>query len=108
MIPRFLDAGTITHASATDGENRRRLATKVGEEPENERKAETENEASDDGEIEGCVFATVDNVARKFSNTERNFSAEIEKSADDREEAAKEEEGTTEFAERIHKSIIEE
>jgi hypothetical protein len=80
----------------------------VGKEPENERKAEAEDEASDDGKIKRGVLATVNDVAGKFSQTERKFSTEVENSTDEHEEAAEEEECTAEIAEGIHKSIIEE
>jgi hypothetical protein len=80
----------------------------VGEEPEDERKDEAEDKASHDREIKCGVFAAVDDVAGKFSETEREFAAEEQKSTDDDEEAAEIEERAAEFAERIHKSIIEE
>lgn len=86
----------------------RRLTAEVGKEPENERKAEAEDEASDDGKIKRGVLATVNDVAGKFSQTERKFSTEVENSTDEHEEAAEEEECTAEIAEGIHKSIIEE
>lgn len=85
-----------------------RLATEVGEEPEEERKGEAEHEAGDDGEIESGVFAAVDDVAGKSSKAEGEFSADEQKSTDDEEETSEEEEGAAEFAERIHKNIIEE
>jgi hypothetical protein len=84
------------------------LAAEVGEEPENERKDKAEDQASHDGEIEGGVFAAVDDVARKSSEAEREFAAEEQKSTDDGQEAAEVEQRTAEFAERIHESIIEE
>jgi hypothetical protein len=80
----------------------------VGKEPENERKAEAENEASDEGKIKRGVLAAVNDVAGKFSQTEREFSAEVENSTDDHEETAEEEERAAEIAKGIHKSIIEE
>jgi hypothetical protein len=88
------------------GENQRGLAAEVGEEPEKEREGEAEEEASDDGEVDGCVFAAVDDVAGKFSQAQREFAAEVEKRADDGEEAAEEEESAAEFAERLHRDII--
>ena len=54
------------------------------------------------------MLAAVDDVAGKFSEAQREFAAEEQKSTDDDEEAAEEEESATEFAEGIHKSIIEE
>jgi len=80
----------------------------VGEEPENERKAKAEDETSDDGKIKRGVLAAVNDVTRKFSQTEREFSAEVENSTDDHEETAEEKERAAEIAEGIHKSIIEE
>ncbi len=81
------------------------LAAKMGEEPEEERKAETQNEASDDGKIESRVFTVVDDVARKFPEAQWKQKST---NHDEDQEAAEEEESAAEFAERIHKSIIEE
>ena len=53
------------------------------------------------------MLAAVDDVAGKFSRTEGKFSAEEQKSTDDHEEPPEKEQGAPEFAERIHKSIIE-
>jgi hypothetical protein len=58
--------------------------------------------------MECGVFAAVDHVAGKSSEAEREFAAEEQKSTDNDEEAAKVEQSAPEFAERIHKSIIEE
>lgn len=54
------------------------------------------------------MLTAVNDVAGKFSQTEREFSAEVENRTDDHEETAEEEERTAEIAEGIHKSIIEE
>jgi hypothetical protein len=77
-------------------------ATKVGEEPEEEREAEAQNETGDDGKIKRSVFVTIDDVAGKTAEAQREFSAEVEKSAKENEEAAEEEERAAEFAERVH------
>jgi hypothetical protein len=53
----------------------------VGEEPKEQRKAEAEDEAGDDGEIEGGVFTAVDDVAGEFTETEGEFGAEVQESA---------------------------
>ena len=63
------------------GENWERLAAEVGEEPKEQRKAEAEDEAGDDGEIEGGVFTAVDDVAGEFTETEGEFGAEVQESA---------------------------
>jgi hypothetical protein len=78
------------------------LAAEVGEEPQEERKADAKEETGDDGEIERCVFAAVDDVAGEASQAEREFGAEIEKCAEGDEEEAEEEERAAEFAERVH------
>jgi hypothetical protein len=44
----------------------------------------------------------MDDVARETAKAQREFSAEIQKSADDDEECAKNKEGAAQFAERIH------
>jgi len=77
-------------------------ATKVGEEPEEEREAEAQNETGDDGKIKRGVFAVVDDIAGKTAEAQREFSAEVEKSAKENEKTAEEEERAAEFAERIH------
>jgi hypothetical protein len=53
------------------------------------------------------VLAAVGDVAGKFSKTEGEFSAKEQKRTDDHEKPPEEEQGAPEFAERIHKSIIE-
>jgi len=80
----------------------------VGEEPEEERQGEAENEAGDDRKIEGGVFATVDDVAGKSAKTKREFAREIEKRAEEDEEASDAEEHAAKIAKGIHESIIEE
>jgi hypothetical protein len=58
----------------------------MGEEPEEEGKGGAEDEAGDDGEIEGGVFAAMDDVAGEFAESERELSsAEIEDRAEDGE-----------------------
>jgi hypothetical protein len=72
------------------------------EEPEEERKCCAEDEASDDRKIESGVFAAMDNVAWEFAEAKGEFAAEIEDSADEDEEATKDQKSAAEFAERIH------
>jgi hypothetical protein len=91
------------------GENPRgfgRLAAEAGEEPEEKRKSGAENEASDDGEIEGGVFAAVDDVAGKFPEAEGEFGAEVKQGAEDDEDEAEQEKGAAEIAKRVHGNII--
>jgi len=54
----------------------------MGEEPEEKGKCCAEDEAGDDREIEGGVFAAMDDVSGKFAEAKRELSTEIEKSAD--------------------------
>jgi hypothetical protein len=55
----------------------------VREEPEEQGKCSAEDEARDDREIEGGVFAAMDYVAGELSEAEREFATEIEESADE-------------------------
>jgi hypothetical protein len=59
-----------------------RLAAEVREEPEEKGKCCAEDEAGEDGEIEGGVFAAMDDVAGEFSEAKRELATEIEKSGD--------------------------
>jgi len=79
-----------------------RLFAEMSKEPEEERKANAEEEAGDDGEIKSGVLAAVDDVAGKAAEAKRELAAEIKKSADEDEEAAEEKKGAAEFAERVH------
>jgi hypothetical protein len=74
----------------------------VGEEPEQNREGGAKNKTGDDGEIKGRVFATMNDVAGKFSQPEGEFATEVEKSAREDEEATEEKERKAEFAERMH------
>jgi len=74
----------------------------VGNEPEKEGEGEAEDEAGDDGKIEGGVFATVDDVAGQLTEAERQFSAEVKKSADEDKQNAENKKSAAEFAERVH------
>jgi hypothetical protein len=84
------------------------LAAEVRDEPENEGKSGAQNETGDDGKVEGAVLAAMDDVAGEFAKAEGEFSAEVEKSADDRDEGTEEKKATAEIAKGIHTSIIEE
>jgi hypothetical protein len=79
-----------------------RLAAEVGEEPEEQREAEAEDEARGDGEVKRGGFAAMDDVAGETAEAEREFSAEIEKSADKCQERGNDEECAAEFTQRIH------
>ena len=78
----------------------------MGEEPEKERENEAQNEAGENREIKSGVFAAVHDVSGEAAKPQRELSAEVQKSAYDNKEAAKNEKGAAEFAKRIHKKII--
>jgi hypothetical protein len=84
------------------------LTAEVRKKPEEERERETEDEAGDDGEVEGGVLAAVDDVTGKASQAERQLAPEEKKSTDKEEEAAEKKKGAAEFAEGIHGRIVEE
>jgi hypothetical protein len=74
----------------------------MSEQPEEERKTEAEEEAGDDRKVEGGMFAAVDDVAGEAAEAQREFSAEVKKSAHNHEESTENEKSAAEFAERIH------
>ncbi len=78
------------------------LAAEVGEEPEEEREGGAEEETRDDGEVEGGVFAAMDDVAGETAEAEGKFSAEVEESAGENEETAENKKRAAELAEGIH------
>jgi hypothetical protein len=59
------------------------LAAEVGEEPEEQAYTDAEGQAGHDREIEGGVFATMDDVAGETAEVKWEFSAEIQESAGD-------------------------
>ncbi len=74
----------------------------MGVEPEEQRESGAENEAGDDGKVEGGVFATVDDVARQTAEAQGEPAAKIEESAEEDQEDAENEEHAAEFTERVH------
>src|SRR5882672_12424654 len=74
----------------------------MSKKPEEEREAEAEDKAGDDREVEGGVFAAMDDVAGEAAQTEGEVPAEVEKGTEEDEQAAKQEKRAAEFAERIH------
>ncbi len=79
----------------------------MGEEPEEDGEGGAEKEAGDDREVEGGVFAAMDDVAGEAAEAYWKFSAEVDKSAEEDEERAENEERAAEFAERIHEKIVD-
>jgi hypothetical protein len=53
----------------------------VRKKPKKDRQNGAEKQASNDGKVEGSVFATMDDVAGKFSETKGELAAEIKESA---------------------------
>ena len=80
----------------------------MGEEPEEERKRGAEEQASDDGEIKSGVFAAMNNVAGKFSETKGELVPKVKKGAKKDEESAEEEKRTAELTKRLHRGILPE
>jgi hypothetical protein len=99
-----MSSGFLSWMTSADAEAH--LAAEMREEPEDQRKSGAEDETGDDGEIKCGVFAAMDDVAGKFSQTEREFAAEIEKCAEENKETAKKQEGAAEFAKRIHSKSL--
>ena len=67
-------------------------ATEVGDEPEDESQANAEEDGSGDWEVEGGVFAAMDDVAGEAAEAEGEFAREIEEGAGGDEDGAEDEE----------------
>jgi len=76
------------------------------EQPEEKRKTSAEDEAGDDRKIEGGALATVDDIAREFSQTQGEPAAEIQDRAGDDHHRAKQHQETAEIARWIHSWIV--
>jgi len=77
-------------------------SAEVGEEPEKQAQADTEEQAGNDGEIKGGVFAAMDDVAREAAEAEGELGAEVENRADEDQKSAEEKERAAEFAKWVH------
>jgi len=75
----------------------------LGEEPEEQRESGAEDEAGDDGKVEGGVFATMDDVAGKAAKAQGELAAKVEERAENDQEDPEDEEHTAEFSEGVHK-----
>ncbi len=82
-----------------------RLAAEVRKEPEEERKHNTDEKASDDGKVKGGVFAAVDDVAGEATEAEGELGTEVENHSDRDQERAEEKERAAEFARGIHSRV---
>jgi hypothetical protein len=69
-------------------ERNEKLFANAAEEPKEQRKDEAENETGDNGEVEGSVFAAMDDVAWETAKAEGQLGAEVEECADKHEEHA--------------------
>jgi hypothetical protein len=74
----------------------------MSKKPKEQGESGAEDETGDDGEMKDSMFATIDDVAGKFSQAQRQFAAEIEKNSDEGKKATEEEKRAAEFAERVH------
>jgi hypothetical protein len=78
------------------------LSTEMIEEPEEQAEAKTQEEAGNDGEVEGGVLTAMDDVAGKAAEAERKFRAEEEQATHENECETDEQNGAAEFAKRVH------
>jgi hypothetical protein len=74
--------------------------------PEEERNGGAEEKASDDREVEGGVFAAMNDIAGETAEAEGQFTAKVKKSAYNGEEAAENKESAPEFAKGVHRRIL--
>jgi hypothetical protein len=84
-LPEWKKSGSRGRPSYAQGKPQSKAAhqsaAKVRKKPEEEREYGAEEQASNDGKVEGSVFATMDDVAGKFSETKGELAAEIKESA---------------------------
>lgn len=99
--------------SAPDSESRRSricwdetLFAEVSEQPEKERKNNADDETGDDGKVERGVFAAMNDIAWQAAETQCEFAAEIEESAESDKKAAEDKERAAEVANGIHKKSL--
>ena len=86
-----------------------RSAAELGEEPEKQAQADTEEKASDDWKVKGGVLATMHDVSGEAAEAEGELGAEVENGAEEDQESTEEKERAAEFAKRVHKKkIVEE
>jgi hypothetical protein len=71
--------------------------------PEEDRQNNADNETGDDREVEGSVFAAMDDVAGEAAEAERETTAEIKKCTDHDDDSAEDKESAAEFTEGVHK-----
>jgi hypothetical protein len=88
--------------------NKCRSAAEVGKKPEEEREGNAEEQAGDDREVEGGVFAAVHDIAWESTEAKGKLSTEVEKPAEEDKKAAEKEEGAADFAKGRHSRILPE
>jgi len=93
---------TIYQRAANADSDKRRLATEVGEEPEKQAQADTEEQAGDDRKVKCGVLAAVDNVAGQAAEAEGELGTEIENRAEEDQESAEEKKCAAEFTKGVH------
>lgn len=80
----------------------------MGDEPEEKRERDAEDKTGDDRKVKRRVFASVDDVAREFSQAEGQLVPEIEKGSEKDEQSSEEKKRAAESAERVHWLILPE
>ncbi len=78
----------------------------MGEEPEKQAQADTEEKTGDDRKVEGGVLAAMHDVAGEAAEAEGELGAEVKNGADEDQESPEEKERATEFAKGIHSRIL--
>ena|SRR5690348_11451759 len=103
----LLRAGTrLDEIRGRRGYTEGNLFTKTGDDPQEQGKTHTEDEASDDGEVERAALAAVDDVSRQAAEPEGKFRSERKERTDQDEEGAEDEESAAEVAQRVHQESL--
>jgi len=77
-------------------------AAEVIDEPENQAEGGAEDKAGNNRKVERGVVGFVGDVAGKFAEAKRELSTEVEKGADENQDAAEDEKRTTDVA-KVHR-----
>src|SRR5262249_8016359 len=75
----------------------------IGDEPEEQRQRHADYKANHDKKVKGRMFAAVDDVAKQFSQTEKEFVPEIKKDTNQHKKPSEENKKAAKLAKRVHK-----
>jgi hypothetical protein len=82
-------------------------AAQVREEPEQEGQDDADDQARHDWKVERRVLAAMNDIAGQAAKAKRQARSEIKRGSDGNANRPKNQEGPSEFAERVHTASLE-